>query len=215
MAAVDEVKAPTRRERARRTRARIVEAAHAEFVEQGYHGATIAAIARRAGVAAQTVYFVFHTKSELAGGVIDAAVLGSDPTAPQDSTWWAGMRDAPTAHLALRAFVTGVAPLLYRAAAVSEVVRAAALTDPDVRTVHDRHDRMQVEGYRQVVDILTAKGPLRAGLTAATATDVLLTLCGDRCYVQLTAERGWSHDRVVEWLVDATWALLLAPPGRA
>lgn len=190
----------------------IVQAAHAELVEHGYHGATIAAIARRAGVATQTVYFVFHTKAELAGSVIDAAVLGPDPTVPQDSTWWAEMRSAPTAHQVLQTFVIGAAPLLARAAAVSEVVRAAALTDPEVRAIHQQHHNLQASGYREVVDTLATRSPLRDGLTPETATDVLLTLGGDRSYVQLTTDCGWTHDQVVEWLIDVT-PLLLLPPG--
>lgn len=206
-----DVKNSSRRERSRRTRLGIIAAGHAEFLESGYHGATMAAIARRAGVAPQTVYFVFHTKAELAGSVIDAAVLGlDDPTVPQSSTWWADMEAAPTAHLALQAFVRGAATLLRRAAGVSEVMRAAALTDPEIRAIHEHHDQLQVSGYRQVVDILATKGSLRDGLTPATATDVLLTLCGDSTYVQLTADRGWFHDQVVEWLADTAPRLLLS-----
>ena len=66
-----DVKGPRRR-RAEATRQKILRAAHEEFVERGYHGATIASIARRAGVATQTVYFVFHTKTELVSAAIDA-----------------------------------------------------------------------------------------------------------------------------------------------
>ena len=66
----------SRREKAARTRAAIIEAAHAEFLERGFHGATVVSIAERAGVASQTVYFVFHTKAELISAVIDAAVMG-------------------------------------------------------------------------------------------------------------------------------------------
>ena len=66
----------SRREKAARTRARIIEAAHAEFLERGFHGATVTSIAKRAKVAPQTVYFVFHTKAELISAVIDAAVMG-------------------------------------------------------------------------------------------------------------------------------------------
>jgi AcrR family transcriptional regulator len=206
------VKDQSRRERARKTRSGIIAAGHAEFLENGYHGATMAAIARRAGVATQTVHFVFHTKAELVGSVIDTAVLGvDDPTVPQASDWWADLEAVPTAHQALQAFVHGSAALLRRAAAVSEVVRAAARTDPDVQAIHERHDRLQVRGYRQVVDILATKGRLRDGLTPDTATDILLTLCGDGTYVQLTADRGWSHAQVVEWLTDTLPPLLLTP----
>lgn len=164
-------------------------------------------------MATQTIYFVFHTKAELVSSVIDTAVLGpDDPTAPESSSWWAAMLAAPTASEALDAFVRGATPLLARAAAVSEVVRAAALTDPEVRAVHEHHDRQQVTGYRQVIDALAAKGQLRDGLTPATATDVLLTLCGDSTYVQLTTDRGWSHDHVVEWLSATAPTILLAEP---
>lgn len=206
---VTDVKTPTRRDRAARTRRAILDAAHAEFLERGYHGATITAIASRAGVAPQTVYFVFHTKAELISAVIDDQVLGPEtPTLPQDSPWWTAMLAAPTATGALDQFVRGAAPLVARAAPVSEVVRAAALTDDEVRAIHDHHDQMQIAAYRQVIDIITGKGPLRPDLTPETATHVLLTLCGDSVWVQLT-DRGWTPDQVTDWLAATVPASIL------
>lgn len=199
-----------RRDKAELTRQRLLKAAHQEFLDNGFHGATMAAIARRAGVAGQTVYFVFHTKAELLSAVIDAAVLGDDPpTVPQDTDWWAAMNNADTAEEVLRQFVRGAGPLLARAAQISEVLRAAALADPEARAIFDRHDQLQVTGYRHVVDLASSKGPLRPGLTPETATDLLLTLCGDSTYVQLTTERGWTHEQATAWLADATPNLLL------
>ena len=210
---VTDVKTSTRRDRAARTRRAILDAAHTEFLEGGYHGATITAIATRAGVAPQTVYFVFHTKAELVSAVIDDRVLGPQtPTLPQDSPWWAAMLAAPTAAAALEQFVRGAAPLLARAAAVSEVVRAASLTDEEVRAIHDYHDRMQVAGYRQVIDVVTGKGALRAGLTPETATHVLLTLCGDSLWVQLTTDRGWTPAQVTHWLAAIVPTAILTTP---
>lgn len=208
---VAQVKGVKRRDKAELTRRRLIHAAHEEFLDNGYHGATMAAIAHRAGVASQTVYFVFHTKAELISAVIDAGVMGEDPpTIPQHTDWWAAMHAAPSADLALRHFVRGAGPLLARAAGISEILRAAALDDPEVRVIHDRHDRLQVAGYRQVIDLLMSKGSLRPGITPETATDLLLALCGDSIYVQLTSERGWTHDQVIDWMADATPRLLLA-----
>ncbi len=208
---VTDVKTPTRRDRAARTRRAILDAAHAEFLERGYHGATITAIASRAGVAPQTVYFVFHTKAALVSAVIDDRVLGPDqPTVPQESPWWAAMQEAPTPTNALEQFVRGASQLLARAAPVSEVVRAASLTDEEVRAIHDHHDRMQIAGYRQVIDIVAEKGHLRAGLTPETATHVLLTVCGDSVWVQLT-NRGWTPDQVTDWLAVTVPASILQP----
>jgi len=207
---VGEVKTASRRERARQTRIKIVRAAHEEFLEHGYHGATIAAIARRAGVATQTVYFVFHTKAELIGAAIDTAVLGEDdPTDPEHTDWWVAMLAAPTGAEALEHFVRGAGSLYSRAAGISEILRAAALTDPDVHAIWRHHDQQQVAAFRRVIETLTTKGPLRSGLDPAAATDILLTVYGDSTYLLLTTDRGWTHNQVIDWACQALPALLL------
>lgn len=199
-----------RRQRARATRRAIVAAASAEFAEAGYHGATMAAIARRSGVAVQTVYFVFHTKAELLGAAIDTAVLGEErSTPPPDSGWWAAMVAEPRADEALRAFVTGATGVLERASVLSEVARVAAMDDPDARKTHEFHEGLRLDGYRTVVEMLAEKGRLRAGLEVENATDVLLTMLGPATYVGLTSGRGWSHERTTAWLRDAVPLLLL------
>ena len=204
------VKTASRRDRARRTRIGIIRSAHEEFLENGYHGATMAAIARRAGVATQTVYFVFHTKAELISAAIDVAVLGEDPaTDPESTDWWVAMLAATTGAEALQHFVRGAGPLYARAAGISEVLRAAALTDPEVHAIWRRHDQLQVDAFRRVVDVVITKGPLRSGLDPAAATDILLTVYGDASYLLLTAERGWTHDQAIDWACQALPALLL------
>ncbi len=201
----------SRREKAAATRRAIVRAAHAEFVEQGFHGATVTAIAKRAGVARQTVYFVFSNKSALISAAIDTAVMGeSEPLTPQELPWFGAMLAEPDAAESLRIFVRGSADIFARAAGLAEVLRAAALTDEEVRRTHLSHEKLREEGFRQVVDMLAGKGDLRAGLTPKTATDVLLTVLGDSTYHLLTTERGWTRDHVVEWWTDTLPHLLLA-----
>jgi len=197
------------RDKAHQTRRRILLAAHAEFIEHGYDGATIAGIARRAEVAAQTVYFVFHTKAQLISAAIDAAVLGEAPLAPQQSEWWAAMESCPSAVDALRIFIRGAGPVFARAARIAEVMRAAALADDEVAATRQRHDELQRTGFAQVVDIISAKGPLRPGLDPDKATDILLTLYGDNTYIQMTIVHAWSHDQYIEWMCDAAPRLLL------
>ncbi len=200
-----------RRAKAAATRRAIITAAHREFVESGFHGATVSAIAKRAGVAPQTVYFVFHTKPELISAVIDAAVMGEDdPRPPQEMPWFAEMLAEPDAAESLRIFVRGAAASYARAAAVSEVLRAAALTDDEVLRTHEHHETLRRSGYRQVVEMLTRKGDLRAGLATDTATDVFLTLVGDSTYHLLRTESGWSHDQVVQWWTELLPLALLA-----
>ena len=200
---------PSRREKSAATRAKILDAAHDEFCERGFHGATVTSIAKRAGVAPQTVYFVFKTKAVLISAVIDARVLGDDPTPPQETLWWREMHEAPDASSALRAFVAGALPVFARAALISEVLTAASLADEELRAVYDGHERLRREGFAEVVDVLAAKGPLRQGLGRDRAVDVLLTVLGDRTYVELTRDHGWSDDELLAWFQDALVRLLL------
>lgn len=200
----------SRRAKADATRRRILSAAHEEFLAHGFHGATMAAIARRAGVAVQTVYFVFRTKAELISAVIDLAVLGDeDPTIPQESGWWQAMEAEPDAAEALRIFVRGAVPLFERASGISEVLRAAALTDPEVRSTHEHHERLRFEAFREVIDLFAARGALRAGLEPGHATDVFFTVLSDATWHQLRTERRWSAERVSDWMSDALPRLLL------
>ena len=55
-------RSPVREAKAAETRARIARAAKDSFAEYGFAGATIADIARRAGVSSQTVHTHFGTK---------------------------------------------------------------------------------------------------------------------------------------------------------
>jgi AcrR family transcriptional regulator len=200
----------TRRQRSQATRRKITHAAEAEFLDKGFHGATIASIAERAGVAQQTVYFVFHNKAALISAVIDNAVLGEDaPTVPQRADWWAAARAEPRADAALRSIIRGAGDIFARSSGISEIMRAAALTDDEVRRTLDYHENLRYEGFREVIEMLAAKGKLKKGLDVSTATDVLMTIYGDSTYHLLTTERGWSHDQVIDWLCAALPELLL------
>ncbi len=188
----------------------IVRAAHQQFLENGFHGATIAAIAKQAGVAPQTVYFVFHTKPELISAVIDTAVMGADdPKPPEATPWYTAMLAEPDAAECVRMFVRGAGEVYERAAFVAEALRAAALTDEELRRAHEHHEGLRRESYRTVVAMLADKGELREGLTIDTATDVFLTIYGDSTYVLMRTERGWSPEQVIDWLCDVLPGILL------
>lgn len=205
-----------RRKKADATRRKIIQAAHQEFIVRGFHGATMAGIAARAGVASQTVYFVFHTKPELISAVIDAAVMGDDdPRPPQAQPWWDEMMAEPDAVKALKIFILGAGVVFARAASVSEVLRAAALTDEEVRRTYQYHENLRRDGFGQVLEILAAKGPLRDDLSFDELTDAFMTVYGDSTYNLLAAERGWSHGQIMAWLCDLLPGMLLAAPAPA
>ena len=133
---------PSRRDRAQATRLRITKAAYNLFCERGYAGTTMDDIAVAAGVAVQTVYFTFHTKSELLSRAYDFAVLGEgDPLPPEEQAWFARMIDEPDLIPSLRHVVEGIGEILRRATPLDTVVRAEAGSDPDTARVRALHER--------------------------------------------------------------------------
>ena len=208
--AMENVKPPTRKERAARTRRAIIGAATDEFRASGYHGATMAAIAKRANVAVQTVYFVFHTKSALLTATIDTAVMGEeDPLPPELTTWWQEATTTPDGRHAIELFVANVAMILGRAAVLDRVAGAAATTDPDIVDLLAHHESLRAQAYRTYVETVAARGLLRPRLDPAEATDVLLTLVGSDTYLNFTEARGWTRQRYVTWTTDVLCTMLL------
>jgi AcrR family transcriptional regulator len=207
--AVSDVKKIPRRERAARTRRAIVAAATHEFRASGYHGTTMAAIAKRAGVAVQTVYFVFHTKPALLTATIDDAVMGGETTPPELTPWWQEATTTTDGARALEVFVTEVAAINARAASLDRVALAAATTDPEVGDVLAHHEAMRETSFEAYVDTLATRGLLKPGLDATEATDVLLTLAGSNVFLDFTEDRGWPVERYVAWTVDVLRAALL------
>jgi len=181
----------TRRDRARATRLRITKAAYTLFCERGYAGTTMNDIAEAAGVAVQTVYFTFHTKSELLSRAYDYAVLGDgEPVPPDKTAWYMRMTEETDITAALRHAVEGVGEIMKRATPLDTVVRAGAGSDPDTAAVRDFHERWRAQGYGAIVEILTAKSALRVGLSKERATQLLLLYLGMDVYRVLVLDFG-------------------------
>jgi AcrR family transcriptional regulator len=192
----------TRRDRARATRLRITKAAYTLFCDRGYAGTTMSDVADAAGVAVQTVYFTFHTKSELLSRAYDFAVLGdSEPVPPDQTAWYLKMTDEPHLTAALRHAVEGIGAIMKRATPLDTVVRAGAGSDPDIAAVRKFHERWRAQGYRAIVEILTTKSVLRAGVSPERATELMLLYLGMDVYRVLVLDFGWTHQEWIDWTV--------------
>lgn len=208
-------KSTTRRERARKTRIRILRAAHELFCERGYTGTRMTDVAAKARVAVQTVYFTFHTKAELLQNCYDHAVLGEDdPLPPQRQPWYGAMLAATTGEESVRLFVEGNGSIVARVGVLDDVVRSAA-HEPDAVAVRARSEDLRREGYGEVVEHLAEKFGLREDVDVATATDLLLTLAGPAVYRDLVIDYAWPHDKYVAWLSDTLSEALLTTSARS
>ena len=203
---------PTRRERARRTRERMIQSAQELLVERGYAGTTMADIAARANVAVQTLYFSFHTKPELLSACFEAAVFGDDsPAPPPEQGWHRSMLDASTGPAAMRHFAEGNTDIVRRVVGLDEVLRSA-VHEPEVLEVKERHEHLRREGYGRVVEHLDQKFGLLSVLDRGTATDLLLSFGSPGPYRTLVIDCGWRHEHFVDWLAGTLVQQLLRDP---
>jgi AcrR family transcriptional regulator len=194
---------------AEQTRAAVVAAALAVFLEQGWAGATIDRIAARAGVSRPTVFAV-GTKATLLKLARDRAIAGDDdPVGVAERPDFGAIAAAPDGEGALRAFAPISAGIARRFAELDEVLRQGAALDPEVAALREVSEAERLTGARGVVRTVAAKGRLRDGLTEEAAADVLWLLMAPDHYRRLTRDRGWSHARFARWYADTMVALLL------
>jgi AcrR family transcriptional regulator len=200
-----------RLEQARHTRAAVVQAAHQLFLERGFAATTMSEVASAAGVSVQTVYKAFRSKPRLAKAVFDYAMAGDDEPVPMLQRAALGkVRDEPDPRVKLRLygeFLTEVAP---RHVPVQLVIRDAAATDPEARTVWADLQAERLKAMTMFARALHADGHLRPGIATSEARDVLWTYNSAELFQLLVLERGWSAKRYGEWVADALIAALLA-----
>jgi AcrR family transcriptional regulator len=176
----------------------------------------MAQIADDAGVAVQTVYFAFHTKSALLSRAVDFAVLGEDePLPPERQPWYRAMAAEPDLTEAIRDFVDGVGLVTRRVIPIERAARVAADGDPDTKRVLDVHEQWRAEGYKGALEILRSKGDLAPGMSLERATDLLLLLVGSDAYAYLVDDRGWSHAEWVDWTAKVTAEQLFGTSARS
>lgn len=202
---------PRRREQALATRRAVLDAARELFVESGYVATTIEAIAERAAVSPETVYATFNNKRSLLSALIDVSIAGDDAPIPiLERDWVRQMRAETDPRRRLRVLARNGRLILERTAAIYEVLRGAAAADPEMASLWELNKAQRHAGQRALLRILTERAPLREGLPAKTATDILFAIGSPETYRLLVVERGWSADRFERWYEDTLARLLLA-----
>ena len=200
----------TRRERAAQTRARIGAAAYRLFGAGGYEATTMQRIADEAGVAVQTVYFIFGTKARLLAEAESLVILGDAPAEQWRERPWAAKMQRETDPLKLlELFVEVDADIKSRISPFAAALGSALPSDPQSMAVRDRS---RDEFFGVVVDRLAGLRALRDGLTTKRALDIIRVVDTVEAYADLTIRRGWSVGDWTRWLNDLLRSQLLAHP---
>ena len=130
---------PIRREQAAATRGSILDAAQRLFEDHGYAATSMAAIATAAGVSLKTVYVVFDTKSGVLRALWHLLLRGDEESVPMgDREWFREMLDEPDPRRQIRLVAENSRVVKARAGALIEVIRGAAVADPDIAELWSR-----------------------------------------------------------------------------
>lgn len=199
-----------RRAQAGETRRQILEAAHKLFIERGYSGATIQAIAEKAGVSLKTVYAVFKNKRKILFTLLNVSSSreGEENVPIAERSGPRAVGQERDQRRQLQMFARVVADNLEGAAYVSEIMQAAARTEQDVNKLVQRLSKQRWEHMALAVRQVAANGPLRQKDEAA-ATDTVWTLTSPEVFLLLRRDRGWSKKKYTGWLADQLIRALL------
>lgn len=199
-----------RKEQALQTRSQIVEAARILFIERGYAGATIDAIAQSAGVAAETVYAAFGSKRAILSRLFEVSLVGDDlPISLLDRQGPQTAMSETEQHRQIELFVDDIYNIISRVAPLFDIMHVAAKTEPEIAEMLKNILNARVQGMMAFVRALMKNGPLRPGVTPEKAAETLWTLTSAEVFTLLNANRGWSEEKHKQWLADSLTRLLL------
>jgi AcrR family transcriptional regulator len=196
--------ARTSRERGRRTLARLLDAAVAEFTEHSYHGARVARVAKRARTSHGTFYVYFEGKNDLLLAMQEELVAGMD-------TLVAGvpeLRPGPDGVAALRSWVADTCTLFLEHAAIHAALFDAIVEDADARIT-----KQGLRSQKAWTDALA----LRIGDAGATELDpYLAAVCIYNVVERATRSRhrgqlDVSFDTLVDGITDLVHRSVFGP----
>ena len=202
-----------RRRQAEATRARVVAAATRVFLQHGYVGATIPAIAAEAEVALQTVYRAAPGKAGLLAVAVTTAVAGGSARAAVPVEERPAIRaiiEEPDPSKQLKLYAHTQPGIWERVGPLLRVLEAAAVSEPDLRKLQQEQDSERHAGLSRFAGLLEEHGALRTDLTPEHAADIIMTLGSFATYDSLVITRRWTHDQYETWLADTLQHCLLS-----
>ncbi len=184
------------------TKAQVLAAAAELFAESGWSGTTVSAIAKRAGVAVETVYSGFGSKKHLLRAVLDFAVVGdAEPIPLVEREVFAALATGDRDER-ISAGIEMLTDIQERIAKLWRTAMEAAASDAEIdgwRSEWDEGRRLdtrrslEVIGQRELDDV---------------ALDLFWGIFSHEVYGMLVLDRGLSRAQYAERMRTAVTALL-------
>ncbi|BBY19833.1 TetR/AcrR family transcriptional regulator [Mycobacterium stomatepiae] len=193
-----------RAEQAAATCALVLDAATRLFIERGYAGTSIDAIAEAAGVGRSTVFAAAGGKPWLLKTACDRAIVGDDEQVPLLERPEARKLFAMTDPTEIVTAYAGIlSDAVQRVSAIYEVVRSAAGVDAEIHELWLEMSRQRLAGAESIANLLRRKGGLRKGLSAGRARDIIWIYNDPGLHHSLVGIRKWRQNNYREWLTEA------------
>jgi len=197
---------PLRARQTAQTRSVILDAAVKLFGENGWAGTTLAAVAKEAGTAVETLYSTFGSKSALVVAATDVAILGDDLEATMDerdnfiaiSEGNRTQRLHTAVHVATTSYTRslGVLRALEEAAGSDEAALARMVQYED-----DRH-RLITAALERVL----------RHTPSVALVDEVWSVASPESLRKLTEERHWTVEQYEAWIARMVLAILRHHP---
>ena len=196
---------------AEETRERIRQAAKELFIAKGYQGTTLKDVAERAGVGERTLYDSYGNKFGLLRHTIAMLTMGDESRVPAaDRPDAVSARELDDPRAALAAHLKLGTDLMNRAGDLILMGEATPGMDPDLERSVARGTEAAYDINLRMAQRLHSRGELKAGMTAATAADIMFTLTSPGVFNTLRRRRRWGQQRYQEWVISCATQQLLA-----
>jgi AcrR family transcriptional regulator len=195
-----------RADQAQETRRRVLEAALQLFVERGYAGTTVTAVADHAGVSPETIYLALGGKRGLLEGVMD--ITGPHGSVAEDDQWWHMVAQLPSASERLDKMVEYSCRILARTRPIHAIIRGAADKEAFAAAMGQRLLQERLNNQTERIRHYLGEH-LKPGLSVAEAGERYCALASPELYHVLTVDFGWTADQHRQWLTQLVRTQLL------
>jgi AcrR family transcriptional regulator len=183
------------------TEERIVAAATELFLADGYPATTLEAVAKRAQVAARTVYLRFGTKALLFKRVVDVAIVGdTEPVDVLGRDWMRAAMTAPTAAERIAANAAAGRQIMERTGALFAVAQQAAAVEPLIAGFWQQGREQHRHAHTVFWTRMAGDGLLGPGADLDWLIDTTSLLTAPETFLLRTRLMGWDLDGYQDWL---------------
>jgi AcrR family transcriptional regulator len=192
------------------TRQAILAAARQVCCAGGWPNATIAAIAKEAGVSKETIYAIFGSKVVLIGEMVKASVAKSTPGKHfLDEERPRAIRAESDQARQIDLWATYLSEILERVSPLMAVVRSGSEVEPEMGELYRALHKGRRANLSLLAHSILNQGALRNSLSVEKTTDILWQLASPEMFHLLTGIGGYSTQRYAEWLAGMLKAALL------